>query len=537
MDNRYITASIGMGILIMAMALISSGRLIFTFFPAIEGDRVYATLEMPEGISVDQTTEAAMIISEAGERLSSQLDEEFGIVGIIQNQFSSIGAMADRENGPSWGTGPGRSHFAEVVLELAPIKERGNISAKVIANRWRELAGNIPDAVDLSFSADSWTAGEAINYELTARDSEVIRAAAADLKAELSRYNGVYDISDSYRSGKQEIKLTLLPEARTLGITLADLANQVRSAFYGTQVQRIQRGKDDVRIMVRFPEAERKSIGNLEDMYIRTPQGTEVPFYSVANFELGRGYSTIRRVNGRRVVNVIAEVDRSIVSPEEIGLSVSAEVLPKLRLKYPTLDIGLSGELEERTKAFNGLYTGALIALLVIYSLLAIPLRSYLQPLVIMSVIPFGAVGAIVGHWILGYQLMFFSALGIVALSGVVVNASLVLVDYINRRRREGMTLDEAVLSAGVVRFRPILLTSITTFVGLIPLMSNATPATRFFIPMGISLAFGVLFATFITLLLVPSLYKIAEDVSGWDPVAQGMREVEQEIPKTPTAS
>ena len=536
-DNRYITASIGMGILIMAMALISSGRLIFTFFPAIEGDRVYATLEMPEGISVDQTTEAAMIISEAGERLSSQLDEEFGIVGIIQNQFSSIGAMADRENGPSWGTGPGRSHFAEVVLELAPIKERGNISAKVIANRWRELAGNIPDAVDLSFSADSWTAGEAINYELTARDSEVIRAAAADLKAELSRYNGVYDISDSYRSGKQEIKLTLLPEARTLGITLADLANQVRSAFYGTQVQRIQRGKDDVRIMVRFPEAERKSIGNLEDMYIRTPQGTEVPFYSVANFELGRGYSTIRRVNGRRVVNVIAEVDRSIVSPEEIGLSVSAEVLPKLRLKYPTLDIGLSGELEERTKAFNGLYTGALIALLVIYSLLAIPLRSYLQPLVIMSVIPFGAVGAIVGHWILGYQLMFFSALGIVALSGVVVNASLVLVDYINRRRREGMTLDEAVLSAGVVRFRPILLTSITTFVGLIPLMSNATPATRFFIPMGISLAFGVLFATFITLLLVPSLYKIAEDVSGWDPVAQGMREVEQEIPKTPTAS
>ena len=536
-DHRYVTGAIGLGVLIMALALIFSGRLIFTFFPAIEGNRIYATLEMPEGISVEETTKAAMIIADAGQALSLQLDKELGLNGVVENQFSSIGAMADRENGPSWGTGPGRSHFAEVVLELAPIKERGDISAKVVANRWRDLTGDIPDAVELSFSADSWSAGEAVNYELTARDPDKIRAAATDLRAELSRYNGVYDISDSYRSGKQEIKLTLLPEARTLGLTLADLATQVRSAFYGIQVQRIQRGKDDVRIMVRFPESERRSIGNLEDMYIRTPQGVEVPFYSVANFEIGRGYSTIRRVDGRRVINVTAEVDRSAVSPEEIGLSVTAEVLPKLRLKYPTVKIGLSGEQEERTKAFNGLYTGALLSLLVIYSLLAIPLRSYMQPLVIMSVIPFGAVGAIVGHWILGYQLMFFSALGIVALSGVVVNASLVLVDYINRRRREGMDLDEAVLSAGVVRFRPILLTSITTFVGLIPLMSNATPATRFFIPMGISLAFGVLFATFITLILVPALYKVVEDISGWDAVAQGVEEVSrEEIPSPNTA-
>ena len=533
LDNRYITGATGLAILILAIALIASGRVVFTFFPAIEGDRVYATLEMPEGISVDVTSKAAGLIEVAGEKLREELNAQMGHDGVITNQFSTIGMSADRGRGPSMASGPGRSHFAEVVVELAPLSERDNMSAKDVAKRWRELVGNIPDAVSLSFSADSFSAGEAINYELSARNVEVIRAAATDLRAELTRYEGVYDISDSFRAGKQEIKLSLLPEARTLGLTLADLARQVRSAFYGNEAQRIQRGQDDVRVMVRFPESERSSIGNLEDMYIRTPQGTEVPFYSVARFELGRGYSTIRRVDGRRIINVTAEVDRSRVSPEEIGSGITADVLPKLRAKYPTLSIGMSGEQEERTKAFGGLGRAAVLSLIVIYTLLAIPLRSYLQPLVIMSVIPFGAVGAIVGHWIMGYQLMFFSALGIIALSGVVVNASLVLVDYINRRRREGMPLDEAVLSAGVVRFRPILLTSVTTFMGLVPLMSSATPATRFFIPMAISLAFGVLFATFITLILVPALYKVAEDLSAWDPVAQGVHEHRSEVPDT----
>ncbi|MDH3641045.1 MAG: efflux RND transporter permease subunit [Gammaproteobacteria bacterium] len=531
LDNRYVTGAAGLAILILAVALIASGRVVFTFFPSIEGDRVYATLELPEGIAVEETSVAANLIEVAGEKLGEELDAQVGREGVIVNQFSTIGTSADRSSGPGLPSRPGRSHFAEVVIELAPLAERNNISAKDVAKRWRELVGNIPDVVKLSFTADSFSAGEAINYELSARDVEVIRAAATDLRAELGRYTGVYDISDSFRAGKQEIKLSLLPEARTLGLTLADLARQVRSAFYGNEAQRIQRGQDDVRVMVRFPESERSSIGNLEDMYIRTPQGTEVPFYSVAKFELGRGYSTIRRVDGRRVINVTAEVDRSTVSPEEVGSSVTADVLPKLRAKYPTLSIGMSGEQEERMKAFAGLGQAAILALIVIYTLLAIPLRSYLQPLVIMSVIPFGAVGAILGHWIMGYQLMFFSALGIVALSGVVVNASLVLVDYINRRRREGMALEEAVLSAGVVRFRPILLTSVTTFVGLIPLMSSETPATRFFIPMAISLAFGVLFATFITLILVPALYKVAEDVAGWDPVAQGVHEHASEVP------
>jgi multidrug efflux pump subunit AcrB len=521
-DNRYITGSIGLGVLILAIALIASGRVVFTFFPAIEGDRVFATLEMPEGVSVEVTARGAAQLERAAMAVNEELEALTGNPETIANLFTSVGQHAKRGNGPPMRERPGRSHFAEVVLELVPRQERNNLSAKVVATMWREQTGTVPDAVKLSFTADNFSAGEPINYELSARDVDIIRSAATDLRAELSRYDGVFDITDSFRAGKQEIKLSLLPEARTLGLTLSDLASQVRAAFYGNEAQRIQRGQDDVRVMVRYPEMERSSIGNLEDMYIRTPQGTEVPFYSVATFELGRGYSTIQRVDGRRVINVIADLDRNKLAPEEVNQSIQTQVLPKLRAKYPELTVKLAGEQEERAKSFTGLAQAALLSLIVIYALLAIPLRSYIQPLVIMSVIPFGAVGAIVGHWIMGYELMFFSALGIVALSGVVVNSSLVLVDYINRRRREGIPLEDAVMSAGVVRFRPILLTSVTTFVGLIPLMSSPSPATVFFIPMAISLAFGVLFATFITLFLVPSLYRMVEDFFSWNPVAQG---------------
>jgi multidrug efflux pump subunit AcrB len=489
---------------------------------------VFAQLEMPEGVAADVTAQAAQQLEASARQLQRELDrnrapEQGSVVG---NMLTSIGAAVERQ-GPGRGATSGRSHFAEVVIELVPLKQRGGLSAKDVANRWRELAGDIPDAVKLTFNADAFSAGEPINYQLSGRNVERMQEAAAELRAELSRYTGVFDITDSFRAGKQEIKLALLPEARTLGLTLNDLARQVRNGFYGVEAQRIQRGPDEVRVMVRFPESERTSIGNLEDMYIRTPDGSEVPFYSVARFEIGRGFSSIRRVDGRRVVNVIADVDRSQVSPEEINGSIQRQVLPQLQVKYPDIDIGLSGEQEERMKAMLGLGFAALLALVIIYALLAIPLRSYVQPLVIMSVIPFGAVGAIVGHWVMGQLLVFFSMLGIVALSGVVVNSSLVLVDRINRQRRDGTELLDAVLNAGVVRFRPILLTSVTTFVGLVPLMISATPATAFVIPMAVSLAYGVLFAMFITLFMVPALYNIAEDLFGWDEIAQGVAEPE----------
>ncbi len=509
---RYVSAAICLGVLILSVSLILSGRVVFGFFPSVEGDRVYAGLEMPEGIAAETTMAAASRIESAARRLNRDMTEDLGLdQPIIRNIFSSVGQNVDR-NGPGRPEGAGRSNIAEIVIDLAPLEERQQISSKVVASRWREYVGSISDAVKLSFDADSYSAGSPIEYQLKGRDVDELREAAEDLKAQLSRYDGVFDISDSFRSGKQEIQLSLLPEARNLGLTLSDMASQVRSAFYGAEAQRIQRDQDDVRVMVRFPESERKSIGNLEDMYVRTPDGNEVPFYSVAKFELSRGYSSINRLDGRRVVTVSADVDRGTVAPEEVSASIRTELIPAFKQRYPRIDVELGGEQEERTTAMSGLLIGALFSLVVIYGLLAIPLRSYLQPLVIMSVIPFGAVGAIVGHFALNVQLMFFSALGIVALSGVVVNASLVLVDYANRQRREGKALMQAVLDACVVRFRPIMLTSVTTFVGLIPLMSTTTPATAPFKPMAVSLAWGVLFATFITLLLVPCLYLMVED-------------------------
>ncbi len=512
LKSRYIATSVGLGILILALSLIFSGRVVFGFFPSVEGDRIYATIELPEGIAVETTLVATQQMVEAAERVNADMTNELQLnQPLIRNIFSSIGQQGDRQ-GPGRPAGPGQSNMAEVAIELAPLAERNNLSAKVVANRWREYTGSIPDAVKLAFDASMFSAGAPFEVELKGKDVDRLREAAEELKGELGRFDGMFDISDSFRSGKQEIQLSLLPEARNLGLTLNDLATQVRNAFYGAQAQRVQRGEDDVRVMVRFPEAERKSIGSLEDMYIRTPDGNQVPFYSVAKFEIKRGYSTINRIDGRRTVSVSADVDRGVVAPEEILASVQTSVFPSLTEKYPDVDILLGGEQMERFSSMNALLIGFVFSLIVIYGLLAIPLKSYLQPLVIMSVIPFGAVGAIVGHYVLDVQLMFFSALGIVALAGVVVNSSLVLVDYANRQHREGVEIFQAIVNACTLRFRPILLTSVTTFVGLIPLMTTVTPATGPFLPIAISLAWGVLFATFITLLLVPCLYLMVED-------------------------
>lgn len=512
--NRYITGAAALGIVIIVGGLVASGRIPVQFFPAVEGDRIYATLTMPEGVPVEVTQSAAERLERAAYVLAEEVDAANPQMGtsIVQHMLTSVGTQIARGGGPPQLPTPGKSHFAEVAIAMPPFDIRGDISVQALADRWRELTGPIPDAVALSFSAAAFTTGEAINYELTGPDIDQLRQFAAALRGELGRYGGVYDISDSFRAGKQEIKLTLQPAARTLGLTMNDLASQVRQAFYGLEVQRVQRGQDDVRIMVRFPERERHSIGDLEDMRIRTPGGVEVPFTTVARMELGRGYSAIRREDGQRIINVTGEVDRARTTPEAVLGSIGEQTLPDLLARYPGVSVGMGGEQEERVESFLSLAKGFALAMLIIYALLAIPLKSYLQPFVIMSVIPFGAIGAIFGHWLMGEPIVFFSILGIVALSGVVVNASLVLVDYINRRRREGTDVHEAVSMAGVTRFRPIILTSVTTFIGLAPLLANSNWATAFVIPMAISLAFGVLFATAITLFLVPSLYLILED-------------------------
>lgn len=520
LEWRYSVLAVGVAILIFTAGLFLSGRINIQFFPGIEGNRITASLTMPEGINVEDTARAAAQIENAALELIAELDREHPETpGIIRYLLTSIGRAAGGGGGPQANNNvsPAVSHRAEVAMALLPTGERDGVTAQQIANRWRELVGLVPDSIELSFSANAFDAGDPISIELRGRDVDELRQVATLIRAELARFDGVTDITDSFRSGKQEAKLSLRPEARVLDLTLNDLARQTRQAFYGEEAQRVQRGTEDVRVMVRYPELERRSLGDLEDMRIRTPSGTEVPFAAVANVEFGTGYSSIRRVDRQRVVVVTADVVRSVTTPEEVLTTLETEALPELLVNYPRVNYVFSGEQEERGEALGGLIQLFPLALLVIYALLAIPLRSYLQPLVIMSVIPFAAIGAIAGHAIMGWSIVLPSMLGIIALAGVVVNSSLVLVDYVNRQRRRGVSVLEAVTRAGIVRFRPILLTSLTTFVGLVPLMLTNRPETAFIVPMSISLAWGVLFATFVTLFLVPSLYLVIEDFHEWE--------------------
>lgn len=529
---RYAAWATATGVIIVTFALLMSGRVIFQFMPSVEGDVVWGTVVMPVGVPGYITEDAISILEDKALELSAELEEELlGLKAsgaapesterVVSSILTIIGGRAPRGGPASPGRGnAGSSEVAEVVLYLTPFFERGQISSADVRDRWREKVGTIPDALELTFVSDAFSAGDAINYRLEGRNEENLKIAATELRAELARYPGVFDISDSFRAGKQEVQIQILEQGKTLGLTLNDIATQVRQAFYGAESQRIQRGSDDIRVMVRYPENERQSLGNLEDLLIRTPSGAEVPFLSIADFSLGSSYSSINRQDGRRVITVRGDIDRTVVKPDEIR----REVISKFQARWARdLDVELvvGGEGEQQLRSLSDLFSTFPLAMMVIFALLAIPLKSYTQPLIIMSVIPFGAIGAIFGHFIMGADLVFFSLLGIIALSGVVVNASLVLVVSINRLRNEGMGMVEAVSTAGMMRFRPIFLTSLTTFIGLVPLMITANPATFFIVPMAISLAWGVLFATIITLFLVPSLYLILHDFLGHTDTAE----------------
>ncbi|NND69312.1 MAG: efflux RND transporter permease subunit [Halioglobus sp.] len=512
LEWRYLTLAGGVVVLALTLSLFASGRMQFQFFPGVEGTTLYAALTMPEGTPLEDTARAVNQMEEAAEALRRELDADLapGEDSKVAHTISSIGTFIPKG---SIGLGGGaQSNLAEVGVQLNLPRNYTGISTQTFANRWRELTGGIPDAIELTFTSEAFGVGKAISFELYGRDFNELRSVAAEIRMALSGFQGVLDATDTFRGGKQEVQLTLLPEARHLGITLNDLGQQVRQAFYGFEAQRIQRGKDDIRVMVRYPENERRSLGDLEDMRIRTQDGTEVPFASVARAELARGYTTIRRVDGNRVVTVTADVDRSVTTPESVIAAIENEVLPGILARHAGVSYALSGEAEERSESMSSLISTGALALIIIYALLAIPLQSYLQPLVIMSVIPFGVVGAILGHLIMGMDLVFFSLLGIVALAGVVVNSSLVLVDNINNQRKSGNKVEWAVSHAGTVRFRPIILTSITTFLGLTPIMLDTTISTHLFRPMAISLAFGILVGTVITLFLVPCLYLVLED-------------------------
>ena len=517
--HRGLVIAVSVASLVLLFGFVGGGHIRFTFMPKIDADNMLCVINMPAGTSVDETRGVILQVEDALEQVRNEYEggRSADADPIFKHSYSTIGfqprgAAGSSRPGMATTSSFAGAHKAEVNVELLAGEQRG-IASNELARRWRELTGPIPGASSVSFTSNLFHGSAALQLQLSAEDTEMLTVAAERLKASLADYPGVQDIDDSYEEGKQELKLSLLPAARTLGLTLDDLARQVRQGFYGDEALRLQRGRDDVRVMVRYPRDQRRSLGDLEDMRIRTPEGAEVPFGQVAKVEGGRGYASIIRQDRRRIVNVTADLDQKTTNASEVLADLKVSAIPALLAEFPGLRISFEGEERDRMESMASLKSGFILALLGIFALLAVLFRSYAQPLIIMSAIPFGVLGAVLGHVVMGMDLTLLSMFGLVALTGVVVNDSLIMVDFINRTRKTGVPLTEAVLISGVRRFRPIVLTSLTTFAGLTPILLEKSLQARFLIPMAVSLGFGVLFATFITLVLVPVSYLVLEDL------------------------
>ncbi len=504
LKNRYLTLSVFIGSAIIVFSLAVSGHIRFIFFPRIQSEVARATLVMPQGTPFDITQKHIDHITGAANGLKEKyIDPETGdsiILGILSTAGSA-------------GGGNRGSHIGRVLFEIVPPEQRQlAVTSSELVREWRQAIGLIPGAEEINFRAEIGRGGSPIDVEITGEDFDEMREVSALVKDQLKQYPGITDITDSFEGGKQEIQLNIKPEAEQSGLSLSDLANQVRQAFFGFEVQRIQRDRDEVSVIVRYPESERSSLDSLQSMQIRAPNGVSVPFSSVAEATMGRGFTTIKRVQRKRALNVLADVNKETADVEAIKADVLA-FANSLTARYPSIKISMEGEAREQADSFGSLKTGLFYVLLVVYTLLAIPFRSYLQPLMVMVVIPFGVVGGILGHLIMGMNLSVMSYMGMLALVGVVVNDSLVLVDYVNRRRREGLPVFDSVRIAGVARFRAVILTSLTTFFGLMPLIFEKSTQAQFLIPMAVSLGFGILFATLVTLILIPVNYLVLEDL------------------------
>lgn len=510
---RYLTLALALTCLLLAIGVVKGGVIKFTFMPEVDGDVITASLQMPPGTPVAETSRVKEYIEKRAMETVAEFDADLAEGQTLLRHFYALvgGTMAG--GGPGGGSAESSgAHLSDMALLLTKSEERG-VPAATITAAWRKKVGEVPGVESLVFKSNLVRMGANIDIQLAHEDFGVLTTAANRIKQELGGYPGVGDIEDSYSAGKQEVKIRLKPEARTLGITEEDLGRQVRGAFYGAEALRLQRGRNEVKVMVRYPEQDRQSLVGLETLRIRTPEGGELPLERAATLEEGRGYAEIKRTDRKRVINVTASVDSQAANAQEILTQLRGGLLKELTDDYPGMSFDMEGEEKERRDSMASMATGFQLALFAIFALLAIPFRSYSQPLIIMTAIPFGIVGAVAGHLLMGYDLSILSLFGIVALSGVVVNDSLLLIDRINQNRREGgEDLQQAVLDAGQRRFRPILLTSLTTFFGLAPMILERSVQAQFLIPMAISLGFGILFATGITLVIIPALYLALED-------------------------
>ena len=497
-DYRYTTVAVFVSLIILVSGFFAGGFVKYGFFPDIENPMLAVNVEVTEGSPEDLTGKISDQLAESLEELRREVREELGTeADFVENAFTWV-----------WPEG------SRYMVELKP-NETLAITPAEIEKRWRAKFGDVAGVKEIKFLSKQRMGGETdLGFRMVGKNPDRLQQAAEELSNYLRGLDGVYEVSSSYNEGPQELKLKVKESAESTGLTLSDLARQVREAFFGAEAQRFQRGNDELRVMVRYPRDERRSIGDLERMWVQLPDGAEAPFGSVAEYDLGQGRSQIQRLDKQRTIRVMANVDQQVLEPRSAVRKIQADYLPEMLSRYPGVNMELDGSSEEEEETLALLILVAFLVLGSLYALLAIPLRSYFQPLIIMSVIPFGLIGAVVGHAILDTTISMVSIIGCISLAGVVVNDSLIMVDFVNRKTREGLDYAIASIEAGAERFRAIVLTSLTTFFGLLPIMFESSTQAQMILPMAVSLGFGILFSTVITLVLVPALYNILADAT-----------------------
>ncbi|MEE2787929.1 MAG: efflux RND transporter permease subunit [Myxococcota bacterium] len=506
---RYSTTAFALVTLMMVGGVVSGGLIGFSFMPRLQRDVVVGKFRFPVGSTFEQSKK---IRDKAVQTAQATIDA-FEAQDVIRGVYATAGRSLGGGGGPRTRGSSSGTNIVEVAVALPLMADR-TFTGRAFVGQWRKRMANVTGIENRNFSfAFGGGAGSPIDVQLSHPDAKELERAATRLSQELRTFAGVEDIDTGFSDGKAQLDARLTPLGRAAGITEVDLAQQLRAAFFGIEVLRQQRQSDEVKVIVRLPRAARDQIASLENLILRTPTGGEIPLADAAVLTPGRAYASIRRINGARVLNVTAEVERGKGNSNSILGQLRSTLLPSMMADTPGLSYSFEGSFRGRRDSLASLRQNFLFAMIIIYGLLAIPFKSYTQPLLVMSAIPFGFVGAIVGHLIMGFELSIISIMGMVALAGVVVNDSLLLIVTTNRYRADGMPPFEAVIAAGARRFRPILLTSLTTFFGLMPIMSETSVQARFLQPMALSLGAGVLWVTVIVLVFVPAFYLVLEDI------------------------
>ena len=500
------------GLFVVSLSLVPAGIVPTTFAPVVEGDFITATLEMPDGTPAERTYAVAMELERAGRRVLERLDRDRpgGAPSLLSGVNVTVGQRPRVEGGgldPTPTQNP-QANIASIEFKLLSAQQR-NMSTIAIVQAWREEVGILPYVRGIEFSGEVIDLGRPVEAVLSHPDPELLAEIADSVVESLRNVAGVFDVRSDHAPGVGEIQLELRPEARTLGLTVEEMARQARGAFFGVEALRMQRDREEVRVYARLPDNERDAITDVEGYLIRTRSGGEVPLSHAASMTMGRSPPTIRRQDGQRVVTVTADVDENVISGGEANDILENTILAQLTAANPELTFSFGGEQQQQLESLDALYRGFVLAMLAIFALLALSLGSYIKPFLVMSIIPFGLIGVVLGHLVLGVPMSAASFMGFFGLSGVTINDSLVMIDFIDQRRKEGAAPKTAIIEGAKGRFRPIILTSVTTFLGFTPLILERAIQAQFLVPFAASLGVGIMITTGILMLLVPALMAV----------------------------